>query len=349
MKKVLLPICLFFGLFSLSAQEVPEVQKTLVSKISADWCTPCGTWGWDFFHDLIEDNDEQAVLMAVHHSGGLETPTSDAFATNFNIFGQPRFFLVNADQLVSSGNSALKRAEIKTAIEAGAAISPLANAVLIATLDGDQLMVNTKTRFFQNAEGEYYIGVYIIDDGYVGFQATRGNNAEHERVLRVGLSDNHFGELIMNGSIASGQEFDHSFSTTLDSNWDTEKLEVAIIIWEKEGNTYNFINTHSTTEFETATSTEGLFGSNNFLNMSVQPNISDVQVNVRLDLPASANNLELQLVNLQGQIVRSVFRGSLTAGEHQFEINRAELGLSGMYFIIAKHEQEVITEKVYFQ
>jgi len=80
MKKVLLPICFFFAFLTAQAQEVPEVQKTLISKISADWCPPCGTWAWDLFHDLVNDNDNQAVLMAVHHSGGLETPTSNAFA-----------------------------------------------------------------------------------------------------------------------------------------------------------------------------------------------------------------------------------------------------------------------------
>ena len=48
---------------SLFSQEVMEVQQTLLTKRTATWCPYCGTWGWGFFEDLIEDNEEKAVLI----------------------------------------------------------------------------------------------------------------------------------------------------------------------------------------------------------------------------------------------------------------------------------------------
>lgn len=348
MKKLLLFICLFFSLTASQAQDVPEVQKTLVSKISADWCPPCGTWGWNLFHDIITDNDEKAVLMAVHHSGGLETPTSDAFANNFEIFGQPRFYLGNADQSVSAGNTITKRTQIQNMIETMSTQAPVANAGMIAILNGNELTVNTKTRFFQEADGEYYLGVYIIDDGHVGFQSQQGANAEHERLLRKGLSENHFGQLLMNGTISSGQEFTNSFSTTLESTWNVEKLEVATIIWKKDNDSYQFVNTNSTTNFEMATPTEELFGAYHFL-LSVQPNISDSRVNVAVEMPqASSSKVDLQLFNQQGQIVKNVYSGNLSAGTHNFQINRTEVGSAGLYFLVMTNENAIKTEKIIF-
>jgi len=216
--------------------------------------------------------------------------------------------------------------------------SPVANAGLIATLNGLEVTVTTKTRFFQNADGEYYVGVYIIDDG-----------AQHERLLRNGFSDNHFGELIMNGAISSGTEFTHSFTGTINSTWDPEKLEVATIIWQKVGNGYQFVNTHSTTEFATATPTEELFGSYHFISMAVQPNISDSQVNVRLDLPEAASDLHLQLVNLQGQVVKNIFSGSLNSGAHDFVIDRSAVSQAGLYLISAKSEKGISNKHVVFE
>ncbi|MEM9821494.1 MAG: Omp28-related outer membrane protein [Bacteroidota bacterium] len=349
MKKVLLPICLLFSLLTVQAQDVPEVQKTLISKISADWCPPCGTWGWNLFHDIIVDNDEEAILMAVHHSGGLETSTSGALADNFGITGQPRFYLGNMDQNVTFGNTTTKQTEIKNNVSANFAQSPLANAGLTATLDGLDLTVNTKTRFFGDADGEYYIGVYIIDDGHIGFQSQQGSNAEHERLLRDGLSDNAFGDLITNGSVSAGTEFTHNFSGTIDASWDPEKLEIATIIWRKNGNTYEFVNTHSTTQFETATPTEELFGSYHFLSMAVQPNISDAQVNVRLDLAETTSNMQLQLINLQGQVVRNIYTGTLNSGQHDFTIHRSEVAQAGLYLLTARSEKGVLSQKVVFE
>jgi len=238
MKKNLL--FLFVLLFTLQAQaqEVPEVQKSLVTKVTATWCINCGTWGWSLFEGILEDNAEKALIVANHYSGDLDNPTAEDIASNFNATSQPRFVLDNTDQSASSGSAATKRTEIKNQIDANFLLSPVVNAGLDVILDGNQLIVNTKTKFFQAATGEYYVGVYIIENGVVNFQSGQGMNAAHKNIMRTGMSTGTFGDLVMNGNINMGMEFDHDFSIMLNSAWNVDNLEVATIVWKKDADKY---------------------------------------------------------------------------------------------------------------
>jgi len=185
MKKIFTLIFLS-SLFSTSffAQEVPEVQRPLLTKISATWCPPCGGWGWTMMENMVIDNDEKATLIVAHHDGQLVTAAGDAFSTNFNSPYQPFFYMYNDDLGATPGNAAAKRTEIKDLVDVEAAKSPMVNAGMILTLDGTSLQIDTKTKFFQATSGEYYLGIYAVENEVVNFQQGQGNNAIHEKVLR---------------------------------------------------------------------------------------------------------------------------------------------------------------------
>jgi len=205
-QKITLSIVFSFLAFIGYSQEAPETQSSLITKISATWCSPCGGWGWDMFHDLIVDNEEKATLIAVHHSGELQTTTSSAFADNFMITGQPQFFIGNVKQSINSSSAAAKRTEIQTAVNAIADTAPIVNTGISATYtDGTQeINVNTQTEFFQDADANYYLGLYIVNDGYVGFQQNQGANAQHEKVLVASFTTSHFGDqLTINSNITT--------------------------------------------------------------------------------------------------------------------------------------------------
>ena len=56
MKKIILLLSVFFYLgMNAIAQTVEAKQNTLITKKTATWCSFCGTWGWDFFENLVED------------------------------------------------------------------------------------------------------------------------------------------------------------------------------------------------------------------------------------------------------------------------------------------------------
>ncbi len=320
--------------FNANAQEAPEVQKSVITKITATWCPPCGGWGWDLFHDLVADNSDKALVIANHYSGLLANDTAEGITDNLGANGQPKFYIGNTDQGASSSNAATKRTEIQNTIDANYATAPVVNAGILATLDGTELTVNTNTHFFQDAEGEFYINAYIVENNVIEFQATQGAGAVHENVLRTGIHSDFFGEPIIDGAVTAGTEFSHTFTTELDSSWDLDNLTVAIIIWQKNNTigTYTFTNTNSTNTFSAPVKVVEI--SADELSMLVQPTVSNGNATLTLDVAEAQKNLQIDIFNQLGQLQNNVFNGSANVGTQTFEIGN-NLN-AGVYNVVAR-------------
>ena len=347
MKKIFLQLAFIF-LFSNSffAQEVPEVQRPLITKIAATWCPPCGGWGWDFFEDLVIDNEAKATMIVAHHDGQLVTAAGDAFSSNFNSPYQPYFYVYNDDVGANSSNGATKRTEVKDMVDVEAAKSPVANAGMYLWLSGNNnLTIDTKTKFFQAASGEYYIGVYAVEDEVINFQQGQGDNAVHEKILRGSLTSEIFGEFLMSGDISVGSEFLNSFSFQLDDTWNLNHLEIVTIIWKKEGNTYVAINTNLSSDFITVGNVNILLQN---ASMEILPNVTSSQAIVNIDLEKELENATIELFDLDGKKITDIFQGKLKNGNSQFTIERNSVAVQGMYFVVLKSNQKVITKKVIF-
>lgn len=346
MKKIFLQLVFVF-LFSNTffAQDVPEVQRPLVTKIAATWCPPCGGWGWDFFENLVIDNEEKATMIVAHHDGQLVTAAGDAFSSNFNSPYQPYFYVYNDDVGASSSNAATKRTEVKDMVDVEAAKSPVVNAGMILFLTGGSLVIDTKTKFFQTASGEYYIGVYAVEDEVVNFQQGQGNDAVHEKILRGALTTEIFGELITSGSITAGSEFTHSITTELDATWNIDHLEIVTIIWEKVGDKYVAINTNLSTDFVEV-------GNENILlqnaSMEILPNVTSTQATINIDLEEGLESTTIELFDLDGKKVTDIFQGKLPVGNSTFTIERNSVATQGMYFVVLKSDGKVMTKRIVF-
>jgi len=207
--------------FSLFAQDVPEVQQSMISKVTATWCTACGSWGWNLFAGVVEDNNDNALVVATHYSGDLMNSTASAITNNFNVNSQPRFVVNDVDQGASSGNASTKRTDIANMVATNAAMPPVVNAGLTVVLtDDNELEIKTNTMFFQNADGEYNLAAYIVEDNVIANQASQGANANHKNILRAGASTDAFGELIVNGTVSAGETFQKNFVMPIDASWD---------------------------------------------------------------------------------------------------------------------------------
>jgi Outer membrane protein Omp28 len=331
------------------AQEAPEVQNSLISKIAATWCPPCGGWGWNFFHDLEEDNHEKALVIAVHHSGDLVNSTATALTTNFGVVSQPRFILNNADQSASSSNAAAKRTAIKEAVDANHATAPVANTGLQAILDMDTdiITVNTKTRFFQETEGEYAIGLYVVEDLVENFQASIGEGAIHTNVLRGDFFNNPFGIELANGAISAGTEVLHTFTQNVDPDWNLENVSIAAIIWKIEGNGFTFVNTNRTSTLEDPqpSSINNITSAN--WTLKIQPTISSGDATITVDLKEASEQFELAIFNQIGSVVAKIHSGSLTSGTHHFTIEK-ELP-KGIYLVRSNSGKMVGSKRMIVQ
>lgn len=347
MKKTFLQLAviLFFS-NSLFAQDVPEVQRPLITKIAATWCPPCGGWGWTFFEDLVIDNEEKATLIAAHHDGGLVTVAGDAFSSNFNAPYQPYFYVYNNDVGASPSNAAAKRIEVKDIVDVEAAKSPIANAGMNLTLSGDNnLTIDTRTKFFQATSGEYYLGIYAVESEVINFQQGQGNDAVHEKILRGSLIDDTFGELVTSGNIDTGSEFEKTYNVELDDTWNLDHLEIVTIIWKKEGDTYVATNTNLSTDFIVAGNVNVLL---QHASMEVFPNIVSFQAIINIELENDLQAATIEVIDLEGKKVADIFQGNLPNGNAQFTLQRSSVPSPGMYFVVLKSNQKVMTKKVVF-
>lgn len=345
-KNFLLSVCLLLGANFIFAQEVPEVQRPLVTKISATWCPPCGGWGWTMMEELVIDNEDKATLIVAHHDGQLVTASGDAFSTNFNSPYQPYFYVYNDDVGATPSNAATKRTEVKDMVDVEAAKAPVVNAGMTLTLSGTDLQIDTKTKFFQATSGEYYLGVYAVENEVVNFQQGQGNDAVHEKVLRGKLNSEIFGELITSGDIDAGSEFDKTFNTTIDSDWDVNHLEIVTIIWKKEGDTYVATNTNLSTTFEAPVANVNILLENT--SMEILPNVISDQAIINIELEKELKGATLELFDLSGKKISDIYQGNLAVGNAQFTLERKSVSANGIYLVVLKANDRVLTKRVVF-
>jgi len=106
------------------------------------------------------------------------------------------------------------------------------------------MTIETNTKFFISTEGEYYLGVYLLEDGIVASQSgpKAGPNAVHDNVLRGGNAS--WGELLTSGSVEANKNFEKTIKITLDPSWNNSKLSVFTILWKKNGANYDFVNAY---------------------------------------------------------------------------------------------------------
>lgn len=341
MKKIYLFVLFAVTLtFSLTAQEIPQKQTVVITKIGATWCPNCGTTAWDNFTTLNANHASDAVIISVHpsRSSALHSTESIAYTENLpQAWGQPLFY-VNRDKY--STNQILSNAA--TAISSTSSAAPMANTGLDVQLTGTNLEVYAKVKFFEAGNGEYYLSLLIIEDGVIAQQANRGSDANHKKLLRGSMTDSAFGQSFSTGAVPANTEFEFNLSKELPENWQTGNIEVAAIIYQKVGDDYQFINAH-TVDAQLVTSINILekIGAA----MTIAPTIIQHTGNVTIELPEALDKVDLSIYNIGGQRVHQVSNGNLSAGSHNFSIEKNQLGSGGIYFLKMEKDGSVISKK----
>jgi hypothetical protein len=345
---------LFFS-SHLSAQTdipIPEQQIPLVTKISASWCPYCGTWGWDLMEGLFQDNSGISNMLSLHYSGDYRTDAGAKMTSNFGAVGQPQFVL-NSQLLSVNGSTAqTKRPEIQKAVADNAALKPVVQTGIKAGTYEGQFNILTNTRFFQAAEGEYYLGLYLLQQEFVGPQAGRTSSSVHKNLLRMNFMDSAFGELLVQGPVNAGSEVFLQRSVSLNSiAYPLGNISVLSIIWKKEGSRYVVVNTNLTSDIiaDLELTTTGLKPlAKADYKVEVAPNVIVETAQVSLELPSACSQFTVELWQLNGQKVRDIFQGPLTAGHHRWTITRDELA-AGIYLLRMHDGQRQWSERIVFR
>ena len=340
--KGLFTLCFFliFGISISSAQQVAEVQQSLITKRTATWCPFCGSWGWDFFDNLLATTSTKAVLVAAHFGGSkLENPTSIAFVDNLGGSSQPKFFVNNELQNVTSSNMPAALADIKTKVDNNYSSAPLANVGLETAWNGNNLDIKTRTKFFQNGDGAFYLGLYLVEDEVMEIQASQNGTVAHSRILRKAATPSTFGDLFASGSIGAGTEYTSTYTTSI-SGYNIDNLDVVGIIWKEESGKYQVVNVWAI-DAKPGISSSSELDQVEGLKASLYPTILQEEGTVSISLDAPLE-LSLVAVNGLGQPMSTLYQGNLSPGEYSFRLDSHSFPAAGWYSVLIRTPKGIV-------
>lgn len=286
----------------LSAQtfDIPETHRPLIGKRTATWCSNCGSWGWSLFRGLIEDNADNAEFMALHVSGNLKTDVATEISTNFESVGQPVFTFDGIDVNATSGNIAAKRTELMAEINEANTMTAEGNTGILLTREGDELTIQTKTRFFEAANGEYFEAVYLVEKTRIAQQSGQGSDAEHKQLLREALEDNTFGRQVADGAVAADFETEVASRTFDLTDYDPTNLRIVTVLWVRIiGDTYLPVNTNGV---DVSSATTGTYNVPlRVATLEARPSVTTAQTAISL-IVSAPTTARLELVDAQGRV-----------------------------------------------
>ena len=233
--------------------DAPLTQQSmgLVTKMTATWCGPCGSWGWTLWEDIIAEVGEKSVLMSVYSptSSELNNTTAAQWGSDFDVQGYPNYCVNGKNRTAYSSSGGIYTSTTKTnavnASDSTYSTSPVAAAVYSKVISGTTITVNTATQFFSAASGEYYLGVYVIEDGVIEDQSgDAGAGASHHVVLRGAMDGNAYGTLLVNGT-AGTDVMENTFTMEMESDWVADNITIGLVIWNKVSGSYNFVNAYT--------------------------------------------------------------------------------------------------------
>jgi len=179
--------------------------------------------------DALEDKD--AFAWTIHYSGDLQNQTAKDLRENLGSNGQPVFFLNDDNVGALSSNYPSKVVELEESVDLLSSLGSSVEVNVDATF-GNTLNVDVSLEFVQGVDGEYYLGVYLVEDNVIANQANQGPNTSHPNVVRKALTSTTFGsQIVINPE--TGFTFSDSFSEELTLGPDDalEDFSIVAIVW----------------------------------------------------------------------------------------------------------------------
>jgi hypothetical protein len=350
MKQLVLILVIFFFSIGLHAQniEVPQSQSPMIVKIAASWCPPCGGWGWDFFDDIYSDNEDNAILLSVHHSGDHTNSAAQDMTVNFNVFSQPRYILDGLDQNVSSSNVNNKRVDIQNQVNSIIDENPVIQTGLDAKYANGKLKVDYSVKLFDDITGEYRLAMYLVEKVFIGYQASVGPDAAHKGLLRQELTGNSFGNILFSGAGASGDVFNGNIDIDLEM-YDPENLEIVSVIWKKSANNFEFVNSNIDKEVQEDITSKIDVSMKKSPNIIVYPTHIKNWINIEIDQDSEGENVNIFIQDILSRPSAILFEGQLERGMNRLKFTKPDGMISGMYFLIFESKANKIVRKIFFE
>lgn len=356
MKKLSLLLIASATVASVSAQ-VKE-NKGMIGKISATWCNPCGTWGWNLMNNAITTNAATSFPISIFpdnndgnwHNTDFYNAANLALANAITYNGFPSFSAnakdvskknTNPDNTI---NTSGVTADLNAALSAFAAAPVIASTGVTYKITGNTIEVNTTTKFWAAASGTYNVAVYLLENAS-HIQNGQTGAVTHHNVFRTTFSNSVWGDQIATGSITANQTYTKKFSYTLTGNeatvWDKTKFQPVVVIWKQNGTKWDYVNGTESFSYVFATDVPAV-SSMNSLALYPNPAVNEVNLSVVLNQSAPVN---IAVTDMMGRVVYNSGEMQFNSGKNEFVIPASNIP-SGLYNVTIRSNETVLTERL---
>lgn len=296
MRKLFILLVTTFICVSLSAQK-----RAVISKVTATWCSNCGSWGWDIAEELksqYASNDSDGLLLGVHFSGDLQNATANWFADNLDQIGQPQFFVGNENASVNRNNWADRVADINDSATEFVNAESRANMSFVQPhfLDGDVFKIKIDVDAMEDPQNEFYLAVYVYENNVLNRQTNQTGEVEHPNVLREVIAVDPWGDRYLTPGFGGKPAQRVELEWPVDSNYDISQIGFLAVMYEKVGDTYVIDNSIASNSWDTVSSTD---------DESFSPEFSILQSNQ--DLMIETKDDQLYNLDILNQLGQSIF------------------------------------------
>ena len=97
-----------------------------------------------------------------------------------------------------------------------------------------KLTVNVTADFKYAEKGNYYINAYILESGIDKPQTNAPSNYKHDYVVREMLGGSNGTSGVIPSSPSTGKKYEHTYTFTIPSEWNTDKLSVIGVVFQKK-------------------------------------------------------------------------------------------------------------------
>lgn len=228
----------------------PENKKQVVVLLqTGTWCGAC-PGGANVMRNLVQEFGSQVVPIAVH--GGYDDPMKISCYNNFrsdrSYSGFPSFYITEPRYGASLNNT-------RPAVESKLTETTDAAVAIRMTDEGDSLVFESKTAFYRDLTGSYFLSIYITEDSIFGGtgsglydQSGAGAEYYHDYVLRATSVEGKFwGEEIVidprNESL-----IEKTYKIERSAEWVDKNLNFSAVLWKYDASAnknYTYVNAYS--------------------------------------------------------------------------------------------------------
>ena len=225
-------------------------RKTLIYYSTGTWCQYCGDVGKDFV-DNISSSYSNVQIISLHKNDELTSNISSltqSYLDSINgLLGCPHFYS-GLNSVINPSNNPSNYSQLTSTVEDDLNLFSEINMDLEYSISSNVMNIKVQSKLSSETPSDnYYLSVYILENGVVKEQNIAGNynqNFTHNNVLRKEASDNIdvFGSSL-NFDI-NGNNLTSFYEIPLDSTgeWNYSNLYVVAVAWQENNSDYRFVN-----------------------------------------------------------------------------------------------------------